>query len=357
MIDNKIKVVVAEDSPTARTLLIHLLESDPSIQVVGAACDGAAAVRCALRKRPDVILMDIHMPVMDGFEATRQIMETQAIPIVVCTAVADPKQVDITFRSLEAGAVACIKKPVAPVHKDFQEEAEHLLSTIKLMSEVKVVRRTSRTLSAPARSMSSPAPAVTAVTGRESIKLVGIGSSTGGPPVLQTILTGLPRNFPVPLLVVQHIASGFLPGMAQWLSDTTGFNVQIASYGIQPLPRHVYLAPDDYHMGVGADMEIILTRQPPLNHLRPSVSFLFRSLAERAGSGAIGVILTGMGKDGAEELRLMRAQGAITIAQDKETSVVHGMPGHAIALGAAVHVLPPDRIASILTSIVSGHEH
>lgn len=339
--------MVAEDSPTTRALLVHVLQSDPAIEVIEAVNDGETAVERAVTTRPDVVLMDIHLPGVDGFEATRRIMERRPVPIVVCSAAADPKQVDITFRSLEAGAVACIKKPVGPTHANFAEIASNLVSTVKLMSEVKVVRRTSRRRQAPP--MSPPQQ-------RSVIRIVGIGASTGGPPVLQSILAALPTSFTVPVLVVQHIARGFLPGMAEWLRDTTGFHVQIASYGLQPLPRHVYLAPDDYHMGVSSELDIILTREAPENHLRPSVSYLFRSLATHAGSSAVGVLLTGMGKDGARELRTMRDRGAVTIAQDKDSAVIHSMPGHAIALGGAMHVLPPDRIASNLAALAGANE-
>ena len=289
------------------------------------------------------------MPRMDGFEATRRIMETQAVPIVICSATANTKDIVITFQAMEAGAIACIEKPLGRERGDFEAMAAHLLETVKLMSEVKVVRRTARW-----RPVSlAAADAVKWRRAPAQIKLIGMGASTGGPPVLQTILAGLPKDFPVPLLVVQHIASGFLAGMAEWLNQTTGLQVQIASYGTTPLPGHVYLAPDDFHMGIGAGGEIVLTREEPESHLRPAVSFLFRSLAKVCGPNALGVLLTGMGRDGAEELKAMKDQGAITIAQDQESSVVHGMPGVAIALGGATHVLSADKIAAALVGLVN----
>jgi two-component system chemotaxis response regulator CheB len=348
MTDGKIKVLVAEDSTVIRMFLVHLLESDPRISVIGAVGDGQAALDFVKQNRPDVVLMDIHMPRLDGFEATRRIMETQAVPIIICSATASARDVVITFQAMEAGAIACIEKPLGRERGDFEAMAARLLETVKLMSEVKVVRRT-------VRSRPAPLPAGDAVKWRApaEIKLVGIGASTGGPPVLQTILAGLPKDFPAPILVVQHIASGFLAGMAEWLNQTTGLQVQIASYGATPLPGHVYLAPDDFHMGIGAGGGIVLTREEPENHLRPAVSFLFRSLAQVHGPNALGVLLTGMGRDGAEELKTMKDQGAVTIAQDRESSVVHGMPGIAIALGGATHVLPADKIAAALAGLVN----
>lgn len=342
-----IKVLVAEDSTVARMFLVHLLESDPQIHVVGAVGDGQAALDFVHKNKPDVVLMDIHMPRMDGFEATRRIMETQAVPIVICSATASARDVVVTFQAMEAGAIACIQKPLGREHDDFEALAAHLLETVKLMSEVKVVRRTAR----PRSPMAAARPA-TLQPAAAQIRLVGIGASTGGPPVLQTILAGLPRDFPAPVLVVQHIAHGFLSGMAEWLNQTTGLQVHIASYGTTPLPGHVYLAPDDLHMGIGVNGHILLSREEPENGLRPAVSFLFRSLAAACGPGALGVLLTGMGSDGAAELKLMRDQGAITIAQDRESSVVHGMPGAAIALGGAMHVLPAERISGALKTLV-----
>ena len=349
MSDRKINVLVAEDSTVTRMFLVHLLESDPQIRVIGAVNDGQAALDFVEEKTPDVVLMDIHMPRLDGFEATRRIMETRPVPIVICSATASAKDVVIAFQAMEAGAIACVEKPLGREHGDFEAIAAHLLETVKLMSEVKVVRRAARSHLAPlsaahtARWQRAPA----------QIKLIGIGASTGGPPVLQTILAGLPKDFAAPILVVQHIAHGFLAGMAEWLNQTTGLQIHIASYGAIPLPGHVYLAPDDFHMGIGANGHILLTKEEPENHLRPAVSYLFRSLAAAYGPNALGVLLTGMGKDGAAELKLMRDKGAITIAQDRESSVVHGMPGEAIALGGATHVLPADKIADALIALVS----
>src|SRR5262249_33523762 len=162
--------------------------------------------------------------------------------------------------------------------------------------------------------------------------MIAMGASTGGPPVLQTIFSGLPANFPVPLLVVQHIARGFLPGMVEWLSETTALRVHIAAHGVIPLAGHVYVAPDDFHLGTDARGYMVLSHTEPENGLRPAVSYLFRSIAETFGPRAIGVLLTGMGRDGAAELKEMKDRGAYTIAQDRDTSIVHGMPGQAIEL-------------------------
>jgi two-component system chemotaxis response regulator CheB len=348
---DKIKVLVADDSQVTRMLLVQLLSSDPALQVIGVVNDGQAALEFldADGNRPDVVLMDIHMPRLDGFEATRRIMETRPLPVVICTATADPRELAVTFRAMEAGAVACVAKPVG-LGPDFEPLLQNLLQTVRLMSEVKVVRRWSRPHAAPAVLQANGLTNFSA--GAPDIRLIGIGASTGGPPVLQTILAGLPKDFPVPLLIVQHIAAGFLPGMVDWLSQTTGLRVHIAAHGATPLPGHAYVAPDDFHLAADAQGRMMLAREPPESALRPAVSYLFRSLAKSCGARAVGVLLTGMGKDGAAELKLMREQGALTIAQDRESSVVHGMPGEAIELGAATHVLPADKIAGALITRV-----
>jgi len=349
----KIKVLVADDSPVMRTLLVELLNGAPDFQVIGAVGDGQAAIDFLERagSRPDVLLVDIHMPNLDGFEVTRRIMETRPLPIIICTATADPRELAITFRSIEAGAVACVEKPVA-LGPDFEEKQRNLLQTLRLMAEVKVVRRWGRQRS-PHLAASSEKGPVFRPAASPVIRFVGMGASTGGPPVLQAILSSLPRDFPVPILIVQHIAPGFLSGMVEWLNETTGLRIHIAAHGTRPLPGHAYVAPDDFHLAADAGGRLLLAREPPEAGLRPAVSYLFRSLANTCGPSAIGVLLTGMGKDGAAELKEMRDRGACTIAQDRETSVVHGMPGEAIERDAATLVLPADRIAGALIAQVA----
>ncbi len=351
----KIKVMVADDSQVMRTLLVQMFNDAPGMEVVGTVTDGQAAVEYLANggSRPDVLLMDIHMPRLDGFEATRRIMETHPLPIVICTATADPRELATAFRSIEAGAVACVQKPVA-LGPEFDSRRENLLQTVRLMSEVKVVRRWNR--ARPAAAARGERATELPPLSDGGFRLVGIGASTGGPPVLQTILRGLPKDFSVPILIVQHIARGFLPGMVEWLNETTHFPVHVAAHGTLPQAGHAYVAPDDCQLAIDARGALLLSQDPPENGLRPAVSYLFRSLAEVYGCSAIGVLLTGMGKDGAAELKLMRNRGACTIAQDRDSSIVHGMPGAAIELGAAMMILPPQRIAHALAvQVAYGH--
>ena len=351
-----IRVLIADDSAVARLFLTHLIEADPRLRVAGTVADGQSACDFVARIRPDVVLMDIHMPRLDGLEATRRIMRTNPLPIVVCSATPSARDTVTIFESLEAGALACIEKPVGVHHPRHAEIAAQLLRTIRLMAEVNVVRRHARAGNGLANAEAPALAASAAVNGRRApaggpLCAIGIGASTGGPPVLHAILAALPKDFPAPLLVVQHISPGFVGGMAEWLNQTGALPVHIASDGMPTRRGHVYLAPDEAHLGIAPDGAIVLSRHEPENHVRPAVSFLFRSLARHCGSRALGVLLTGMGSDGAQELKTMKDAGATTIAQDRESSIVHGMPGAAIALGAATHVLPASRIAGVLADV------
>jgi two-component system, chemotaxis family, protein-glutamate methylesterase/glutaminase len=353
-----IKVLITEDSPVVRGYLKYILGSDPDIQVVGTAQDGEEAVRMVEIHKPDVVTMDIHMPKMDGFEATRKIMESNPVPIVIVSASWNPEEVDKTFRTMEAGAVAALEKPRGMGHPNSESSVKELVQTVKLMSEVKVVRRWSKYKSGkPA----VPETVKTAeveepVTIRLDAQLLAIGASTGGPMVLQTILANLPKDFPVPVVIVQHIALGFLAGLRDWLGRGSAMPVHIAEDKQQLNPGHVYLAPDGFQMGVDRYRKVAL-RKDVLNYtLCPSVSYMFRSVAESFGNKAVCVLLTGMGKDGSEEMKLIRDKGAVTIAQDQDSSVVHGMPGEAIKLDGATYVLSPEKIASKVTELLMGRK-
>lgn len=346
-----IKVLIVDDSSVVAELLTHVLSSDPAIHVLGRVPDGSAAVEATKRLKPHVISMDIHMPRMNGFDATREIMRAHPTPIVIVSGSSTATEVATTFEAIEAGALAVVRRPTGIGHPDHGVTAREFLQTIKLMSEVKVVKRwavnhlNKEAAAAPPRLAIRPAPA--------EIKLVAIGASTGGPVVVQRILDALPKNFPVPVLIVQHIAAGFVEGFAEWLGQTSNLPVHIATHGVRALPGHTYLAPEDFHMGVDSAGRIALSKAEPENGLRPAVSHLFRSVANVFGQNVVGVLLTGMGRDGAEELKLLKDRDAVTIAQDKESSVVHGMPGEAISLGAATHVLPAEKIAAALITVVN----
>lgn len=261
----------------------------------------------------------------------------------------------MTFHAMASGAVAVMEKPAGLKSPATPALVADLVRTVKLMAGMPLVRRwASPSMAmtpggAPANGVQGPAAA-----GKREVSLVAIGASTGGPPVLQAILEILTPRFPVPVVIVQHIAPGFLSGMADWLEKTTRFPVLIPRTGDLMLPGRAYLAPDGFQMGVRREGTIVLSDAPQENSLKPSVSFLFRSVAREFGSHAVGVLLTGMGRDGADELLAIRKAGGLTFAQDKESSVVHGMPGEAIALGGASYIKPPVDLARQLVALVSG---
>jgi two-component system chemotaxis response regulator CheB len=343
-----VTVLVVDDSASSRELLVGLLNGDPQLQVVGVAGNGEDAVAAAQRLRPDVITMDIHMPVLDGFAATRRIMELCPTRIVMVTASSIPDDVAASFRAMEAGALAVLAKPVGPGHPHFEACKAEVLRTVKLMAEVKVVRRRATGGGLP----TGPRPAAPEPAVGAPVRLVAIGASTGGPPVLHTILSALRPGFDAPIVIVQHISSGFCEGLAQWLAQASGFPVRVAEHGEALQAGVAYIAPDDFHVRVQGMGRLLLSEEPPEHGLRPSVSCLFRSVAQAYGSQAAGVLLTGMGRDGAAELKLMREAGALTLAQDRASAVVYGMPGEAVKLGAAAHVLDPPSIAALLNRMV-----
>lgn len=355
-----IKVLVVEDSPVVREFLVYILGSDPGIRVVGTANNGEEALEAVKLYRPDVITMDIHMPKMDGLEATRRIMETEPVPIVIVSGSADPHENTKTFRAMEAGALAVLRRPDGIGQPNHENTARELVQTVKLMSEVKVVRRWPQSRREPVLPPSAQVllGKPTRVPGKipAKIKVIALGASTGGPPVLQTILAMLPKDFPLPVLIVQHMASGFITSFVEWLAQSSSLPVHVAMHGELILPGHIYVAPDECQMKVAHGGKIVLTQDVPENGLCPSVSYLFRSLAAVYGGDAVAGLLTGMGRDGAEELRLLKEKGAITFAQDKESSVVHGMPGEAIKLDAATFILAPDKIAAVLTSLAGNKD-
>lgn len=358
-----INVLIVDDSATVRQHLKRILEVG-GVRVIGMAENGEDAVRFVQEQKPDLITMDIEMPKMNGLDATRRIMETNPLPIVIVSANYDRNDVEKSFLAMSSGAVAILEKPLGEGHQGYEESVRELVQTVKLMSEVKVVKRwpsarTGGTVPIKAgigrggeKSQYLPFSLPLPIPLPDNLKLIALGASTGGPPVIQTILSGLPREYGIPVLVVQHIAKGFIEGMVEWLNQTTSLHVKIAVDGEHLLPGHVYFAPDDFHMGVRNSGRIALSKSEPENGIRPSVSYLFRSAMNRYGGEMAGVLLTGMGKDGAEELKHLKDKGALTIAQDKDSSVVFGMPGEAVKLEAATCVLPPDKIASTLAGLM-----
>jgi two-component system chemotaxis response regulator CheB len=339
-----IRVLLAEDSAVTRAHLSYILEEDPQIELVGAAHDGQQAVELTANLRPDVVLMDIHMPVLDGYEATRQIMRDTPTPIVMATASSSQAETRGGFTALEAGALVLLNKPPALWDEGHEEAARELVRTLKLMAEVKVVRRRHQVNGHAARArLHTPSP-------REP-RLIAIGASTGGPQALSVLLDALPAPLSLPILLVQHITDGFVEGFVDWLGTHTPMRVVVATHGLQFRGGTIYVAPSGSHMAVTRAGHIQLVDGPPLHGFKPSISRLFASVADSCGREAVGVLMTGMGRDGADGLLQMRNTGALTIAQDEGSSVIFGMPGEAVRLDAACEVLPPAEIAEALWTV------
>jgi two-component system, chemotaxis family, protein-glutamate methylesterase/glutaminase len=351
-----IRVVLAEDSDTCRALLTAVLESDSQLRIVGQAHDGEAALALTEKLRPDVVVMDAYMPVMDGFSATRNIMLRCPTPIVIVSASMNVAHVATSMRALAAGALTLLPKPVSPTAEGFDELAQQFVRTVRAMADVKVVRRFHHGHGAPGaaatRSSHPPLPLHASHDHRPRPRVIGIGASTGGPAALQRVLSDLPADVPVPIVVVQHIARGFVEGLAGWLDAVTPPKVRVATHGEALQPGTVYIAPDDQQLVVTRRGTVDLSRRAAVGGFLPSCSVLFSSLGESYGPSALGVIMTGMGQDGIDGLRELRAAGAMVIAQDEETSVVFGMPAAAISAGLVDTVLPLPLIGARLFQLV-----
>jgi len=347
-----VNVLIVDDSPVARQLLEFILSQDSEIRVVGTAKDGEEAILAVREKKPDIVTMDINMPKMNGFDATRTIMETSPVPIIIVTASENIHEVATSFQALEAGAVTLMSRPPGTNHPEFETSAKLLVDAVKTYAEVKMVRRIPQKGAGPIPQTFLKAKMKIEPL-KEGARIVAIGASTGGPIVIQTLLSGLKKEFPLPLVIVQHMTQGFGEGFSEWLRGTTGFPIHIAANGEHLLPGHAYIAADGYQMAVANGNRITLKEAPLENGMRPSVSFLFRSVRQVYGNQSIAVLLTGMGRDGADELKSLKDCGALTIAQDEQSSVVHGMPGEAIKLGAAIYVLSPEKIVDVLNEITN----
>ena len=348
-----IATLVVEDSSTIRQYLCALIEADPLLDLVGTAVDGLDAVAKVKSLQPQVVIMDIEMPNLDGIEATRRIMAENPVPIVVCSANLNQNLTEKSYRAIAAGALVVAAKPKGPGAPGAREMVDSLLRKVRLMADVKVVRHQSL-----ASSANSPAAVNQQIDqnllrslANCSPELVAIGASTGGPPVLATIFTNLRADFSLPILVVQHIAPGFLEGMLNWLQSYTKLPLHIAEHGKKPLPGHIYFAPDDYHLEFTSGNLLSLISTPAEYNVKPAVANLFRSLAKSDMPAAAGILLTGMGRDGAKELLAMRKRGQLTIAQDEASSVINGMPGEAARLSAVQARLNPLAIAEFLNQL------
>jgi two-component system chemotaxis response regulator CheB len=340
----KIRVLIVEDSPVIRQFLEHIIARDPRLEIAGAVETAEEALQILDRVSPDVISMDIRLPGMNGFEATQQIMRERPTPIVVVSASVEREDLQITMNALRAGALTVLEKPGGTSSNGYEALAERLCTQLAIMSQVKVVRRRvePRMASRPDRRVALRLA---------GYRALGIVSSTGGPNALTQLLGGLGTEFPLPILVVQHIASSFLEGFAAWLESVCPFSVEIVRDRSLAIAGKVYLAAQDHHLRAENGF-IRLDRAPPVCAQRPSGTVLFDSMAAAFGGQALGVLLTGMGEDGAEGLLRLRRSGGFTIAEDESTAVVYGMPAEAVRLGGVSESLPLSAIAPRILELV-----
>ena len=347
-----IRVVIVDDSATMRELLYAILQADGDIQVVGEGSTGEDAIRLVKRLHPDIVTMDIQMPKMDGLQATLKIMQESPTPIIVISANTKYQEMDLTFQALKAGALTIVQKPGL----GDPEGCQRIVQMVRLMADVPVVRLWARNDFSPLNKADEPkhspsnAPVVkqSFTTLEPSLNIIGIASSTGGPSALATVLKSLPEDFSLPILIVQHISPGFLSGFADWLGKQTNLRVEVASHGDLLQPGTILIAPDDYHMQVNERGVVELSKAPPYKGLRPSANYLFNSLANVFGPNALGVILTGMGDDGASGILALHDSGGLTFAQEASSCVINGMPQEAVNLKAIDRILSLEEIGSEL---------
>ena len=346
----KIRVLVVEDSPVVQQLLAHVIGGDPRMEVAAVASSGEQALRMVGSAKPDVVSLDIRLPGIDGFEVTKRLMREHPVPIVVVAS--DVHDLDIPMRALQAGALAVVEKPGSMARADYQTVASHLCTQLYIMSQVKVIRQRVRRVGEPdAPAPAASCPAAPAANARK-FRALGLVASTGGPAALVKILKDLPPSFPLPIFVVQHIGAPFVAGFASWLESVLPMPVKLAEHNAPLRPGTVHVAPGEAHL-VADPGATRLVQAEPVCGQRPSGDVLFTSMASAFGASGIGVLLTGMGEDGARGLLDMHRVGAYTITEHASTAVIHSMPGTAVRLGGATVELPLDKVAGRLLELVS----
>ena len=355
----KIRVLVVEDSSLARKVITDILSSDPDIEVVGTANNGKTAIYKNDALNPDVITMDIEMPVMDGLESLRHIIEKNPKPVLMVS-VLTKHGAEETFKALEYGAVDFIPKPASNLTITLPEVADLLIEKVKSVykAEIKIpVKAIVPEIKKKAEHVKPDfEKGVVSIAGKEnSNRVIGIGTSTGGPSALTGIFRCFPKNFPSPVLVVQHMPEGFTKAFAERLDANSGLKVKEAENGDKILPGHGYIAPGHSHMKievVNGEKVIKLEHSAKVSGHMPSIDVLFDSIADTYGKDSVGVIMTGMGQDGAKGILKVKKTGGSTIAQNEETSVVYGMNRVAVQMGAIDEIVPLEDIPESIVKML-----
>jgi two-component system chemotaxis response regulator CheB len=358
MTTTKNRVVLVEDSPVALEILQRLLDSSPDVAIVGTARNGKEALDVITKTKPDVICTDLMMENMDGLELTQHVMAQDPRPILVISNFVQKHDVDNIFRLLQAGAVDVFPKPSTGSPTDYEQLKAALITKIKILSAMKVTsKRQSQPLRNPVQqSQSEPirnVPLMANITSR--LQVIAIGSSSGGLHAIRLILKGLPMNFPLPVLCTLHVGQGMLSGLISWLSSECPLQVKIAQPGEKPLGGTVYFAPERNHLELDTQGRFVGARCKATHKHCPSIDVMFQSVAHYYGRSVAGVLLSGIGNDGADGLQAISQAGGITLAQNDKGSGSFGMVKEAIALGAVQQVLPTDEIAPFLLNIISGN--
>lgn len=347
-----IKVLIVDDSATARAALRLGLAHAKDLLIVGEATDGREAVRQVHRQNPDIVLMDVFMRGENGLDATRAIMAEAARPVVIITGI-NPGDPELAFRALEVGALEVLPKLPSPNHADYDERCRRLARSLRNLSRVPVVTRFHR--ASPVAHPEGGGSAGPVASPRREARLVLLGASTGGPPLLREILGALPAPYPLPIVIAQHITQGFGAGFGAWLGQVTGHEVSFVDTARTLQPGRIYVASDETQLRmIGADR--VAPFLDPSAMFSPSIDDLFESAARFVGAAAVGVLLTGMGSDGARGMVALHGQGALTVAQRPDTCAVSAMPEAAITRGAASQVLAPPQIVGLLTALPH-HRH
>ncbi len=346
-----LRVLIAEDSSLFVEVLTELLEDAPGIEIAGVADNGVDAVSLCQSLRPDIVLMDIHMPRQDGLSATEEIMATCPTPILVITSDPHHGGVDLSFRALSLGALDLMAKPQSlPIS---ETDRANLLRKIHLLSQIPVVRHVRGRRRRAARPTVPARPSATRRSPDTVPMVLGIVASTGGPRALARLCTEIPETFPGTLLIVQHITDGFTRHLARWLDKHSPLSVLEGVAGHPLSPGEIVIAPTGHHLTVGPDHRLQIDDGPPIGGHRPSGDRLLMSLAQHAPDRAAGLILSGMGNDGAAGLAALHRAGCPTLAQDEDTSVVYGMPRAAIEDGVVDQVLPDSALATAVEDLLN----
>ena len=355
MTSSPIKVFLVEDSPVALTILQRVLSSNPEIQIVGTAKNGLIALEEIPRLKPNIVCTDLLMGKMDGLELTKQLMAIYPVPVLVISQVVTDNDTKKIGQLLEAGVLDVFPKPKTGFIQDYEKQKEGLVKKIKLLSGVKVFSKTNKSVNVPKVENVTPIKFEFNHNAESSIKykIVTIGVSTGGPKALGTIFKTLPQNFPLPIVCIQHISEGFLSSLINWLNLESLLKIKIAENGELPLAGIVYFAPEKYHLELDNLGRLIYSDAPPINNHRPAVTHTFNSIAKFYGQNTIGILLTGMGRDGVVGMENLYQTGAMTIAQDEATSIIFGMPQEAINLGVVKKVVPLHQISAVLMDLVT----